>query len=1140
MVAVKGLLRLRMWALVLLLAVGFGVAEAGAAEAREETPAVVNPPIRWEGSRWLSLDGTWQFTKDPDLLGEREGWYKADVALPEAMEIQVPAAWETQGIAAPGMSHTDHLRVVYEPTPRMLKSKYSGAAWYQRTFFVPQDWAGKHIWLKVGGINSQGWLWVNGKFVTLNWAYCGTYKYNVTDLMQPGVDNVIAILVRNDVPSRRGQSNCVAQYGGIFRSIELEATESMMIDDVYVTPLVEKSTAQVRVTLRKVITRSNGEFEMELRIRPLGVIGQGHAEAGEPLGYGKIHRVTANIHGEHGIWHEAIDIPIESCEFWSPEQPYLYAVEVVLKQNGKVRHGWVERFGMKQWEVRGGDFYLNGRRYYLRGAGDDHVYPLTVSSPASRQIHREHLATAKAYGFNFLRHHTHNEIPEFFQAADEVAILVQGELPYWAPGVHMSLGPIDPKQDLMELVRHYRRYTSLAQYCGGNEGDYGQFGPELYRLCKALDPTRPFLSQDGGANTRENSDLNTHGAGQQHVPGQDPTWPFVKHEYMSLGLNEDPRIDSKYKSGYLPTLTVENVKRHVEENLGLKWTWADACYTGGLKLQGIHHKIGFETARLDPQLDGAICWLMVDISPNSQNGVLDMFWGRKASTPDFFQQFNAATVILAQKTQSQSGETLTAIPEAPVYTSGEVLEIDWVVSNFDRTAVVNDQLIWQIRKEEQVLSEGTAGSVNVSTGKVEIVGRSKITIPSVRQPVKVQLTVRLAESKVNNAWDIWIFPPWQQRPLRQVAASPSVHGLLAKRYKGMQQLEERGKKARVVVAKNLQEPGVLEALEAGSRVILLELPNYNPISPGYRLGWWGTTNQTGTMVAKHAAFGSFPNEGWLEQVFWRLIGKAEKLDPGHQFKSVEPLILGIGRAGYIFQSVDNANLLPGFNLSVFQAQVGKGQLLCSGLNLQNDYPEAIYLLDEFIMYALSEKFTSKGTFDVSKFKARMAENRKIRKQVNGLSSIISQSVFTKNYPGFLGPLDIHSARQTDGKSAVTWLTKPVESKKIENGRYTFVWIAATGYRSQPSGEYFVLFLNGKEILRFNVAFESSNWIDSGGKVFLDYDVKGFTRSSDKEDTCGVMRLTIPAEWLKVGEAAELKVVGSASGSQRFFGVYHLK
>ena len=67
-----------------------------------------------------------------------------------------------------------------------LNGSYVGTAWYRREVTAPADWAGKQVWLKIGGVNAQGWFWVNGVYVGHNESYCGAYKYNVTDLVQPG------------------------------------------------------------------------------------------------------------------------------------------------------------------------------------------------------------------------------------------------------------------------------------------------------------------------------------------------------------------------------------------------------------------------------------------------------------------------------------------------------------------------------------------------------------------------------------------------------------------------------------------------------------------------------------------------------------------------------------------------------------------------------------------------------------------------------------------------------------------------------------------------------------------------------------------------------------------------------------------
>ena len=254
--------------------------------------------------------------------------------------------------------------------------------------------------------------------------------------------------------------------------------------------------AVVHVTLRRVGAAAPSSCEVAVTTSTLDGRAAGRGAAKVALGK----RQTADA---------AIDVPLDPLEPWSPEHPNLYKAEIVLKLDGKAVDGWVERFGVRKWEVRGQDFYLNNRKHFVRGFGDDSIYPLTICSPASREEHRKHLKLAREYGFTYVRHHTHCEIPEFYDACDELGIMVQPELPYY--GATPSAGPggaFRPKDDLRELITHYRRHVSLSTYCTGNEGWMGSpLDAELYHLAKQLDPTRLAQHQDGGKNTAENSDF---------------------------------------------------------------------------------------------------------------------------------------------------------------------------------------------------------------------------------------------------------------------------------------------------------------------------------------------------------------------------------------------------------------------------------------------------------------------------------------------------------------------------------------------------------------------------------------------------------------------------------------------------------
>ena len=174
-------------------------------------------------------------------------------------------------------------------------------------------------------------------------------------------------------------------------------------------------------------------------------------------------------------------------------------------------------------------------------------------------------------------------------------------------------------------------------------------------------------------------------------------------------------------------------------------------------------------------------------------------------------------------------------PATLIHTDGDTLEVDWVVSHFQPQPVENATLKWRIVAGTQSLASGEITGVNVAPGEVPVVGRSSITIPSVAKAVQATLEVELDAAQSGNSWDLWIFPKFQPRPDAGdgMAASPLAFDLLAARYPGIAKLgTPQAATATLVVAANLQEPGVPEALEQGKSVVCLSLPGYDLLQPG--------------------------------------------------------------------------------------------------------------------------------------------------------------------------------------------------------------------------------------------------------------------------------------------------------------------
>ena len=1074
-------------------------------QPRQATPTVVNPALRSKLRQTMSLDGDWDFAIDPDQQGEKEHWYRPDVPLPNVMSVQVPNSWEAQGVGGEGVS----VSVTPEQRNRSLRGSYVGTAWYKKQLTIPAEWRGKEIWLKFGGVHAQGWFWANGTFLGHDTSYCGVYKYRVTDLIDAKGKLVIAAMVRNDVDGGKGLYSWLNRWGGLYRSVELDATSPVLVDYAYVEGDFDAKSAAVHVTLRSTAVDSQ-RIEVDVTVSTLDGQRAGHASETLTMGGDRTRDLV-------------LKTKLKPFNAWSPKHPNLYRADIVIKHNGKVVDGWVERFGVRKWEVRGGEFYLNNRKHFVRGFGDDWVYPLTICSPASRDIHRKHLRLARSFGFNYVRHHTHCEIPEFFEAADELGIMVQPELPYY--GARPSAGAENwfrPKEDLRELVKHYRRYVSTSTYCGGNEGHMGSpIDKELYALAKELDPTRLFLHQDGGRQfPAEYSDFGTgpvwiwrpSKASEKFFPNDILGWdrpecyeskPWFYHEYLNLTIASDPRLAWKYTGAQLPPVPTEPFLRELEE-AGLSVQWGKDMLDSGRYLQRLWQKVGLESARLHPVSDGYIYWTMMDVGYHGDQGLLDAFWDVKKTTPQFFRRFNGPTAILAAHEQDPIGADQRILAE------GDKLNVDWWISHFDEAPLEQAVLTWRVETDSRVLGSGRIKNIDAAIGDVKQVGTGSLAIRNIEKPVKARLIAGLENMAVENSWDLWLFP--QLRPKKGagkgLAASENVYKILKSRYRGLVQVGKPPARDAAVLITDSMDGIALEALNDGKSVVLVSLQGPKP---GVRLGWWVLSLQTGTAIADHPAFGDFPHDGYLNHLFFRLINNAV-ICHDEMYRGADKLMVNAVTQGYLTH--------------MFQANVGKGKLLACGLDVLSENPEAAYLLNEFIKYARSPHFKPQGEIDIEI--ARQRSGKKMY-DFNGWSETI---VFNGRalYDSFLGRMTMDIARFVPSGKEVAWLTKPVPKDLEANAKHTFRWVAALGWGTDPEAQ-FQLMLGDRKLLKFAVTQEETTWNSDDGAVTLNFAPRFGTVS-------GEMELTLPASLLEPGEKARLRVIALEAGKYRWFGIYH--
>ena len=160
----------------------------------------------------------------------------------------------------------------WDASPVAIRGYHSGDGWYRRTVRVPAEWKGRRVWLKTGWVNSMGWFWVNGEQVALEWNYCATHKYDITDLVKFGEDNMVVVQVNNEAPSHRGCMNSKNHWGGILRDLELEATPQVFIDDSWVRGDYDGRQAEAHVMVGGEVKAGKVRVTVDVRKSAAGFV----------------------------------------------------------------------------------------------------------------------------------------------------------------------------------------------------------------------------------------------------------------------------------------------------------------------------------------------------------------------------------------------------------------------------------------------------------------------------------------------------------------------------------------------------------------------------------------------------------------------------------------------------------------------------------------------------------------------------------------------------------------------------------------------------------------------------------------------------------------------------------------------------
>ena len=443
----------------------------------------------------LSLEGLWRFQLDAENQGLSEKWYGRKLND----SIQLPGTTDEN---QKGIQRDE------KPTDRLAREWFwKGAAWYQREVTIPHSWEGKRIILFLERTKNTR-VWVDEKFCGWDDTLSAPQIYNLTSLMKPGKHTITLLIDNSKIPpvgpahaiDERTQTN----WNGVVGKMELRATDPVWIKDAQVYPNLAEKKARIKVVIGNVTGQpAKGALEMTSE----------SYNTDQPVQF-KVQDVRFEVTETEATVEFDYEYP-ETVPLWDEFSPVMLRMKIDLKAKAKILSYTDVRavnFGMRDFTANRNHLKNNGKTIFLRGRLDCANYPLTGYAPMDKSEWLRILGIMKEWGLNHVRFHSWCPPKAAFEAADELGVYLQPEVPnkrsgFKAPenedaAIHnidrldvdtteSKVGLYDYAKREAELIfEHFGNHPSFVMFTLGNELGRNQGMFDLVEYFQKIDPRR--------------------------------------------------------------------------------------------------------------------------------------------------------------------------------------------------------------------------------------------------------------------------------------------------------------------------------------------------------------------------------------------------------------------------------------------------------------------------------------------------------------------------------------------------------------------------------------------------------------------------------------------------------------------------
>ena len=452
---------------------------------------------------WKCLNGLWDYAITP-----------ADLPYPDAPEgkILVPFCVESSLSGVGRRVGAD------------------SALWYRLDFKIPGKWKDR-VLLHFEAVDWKAQAWLNGQYLGSHTGGYTSFEFDITDYMVKGRQRLVLKVLDGTDNDEQPRGKQVSKPGGIWYTPVTGIWQSVWIEPVPETHVRDYNcVADVETGCITVTPEIAGDAD-KVRVNLYAGVEGWDADARTP---GRPVSMNTAAPGE------PVKVYARDSRLWTPEHPYLYALDIELYKDGNVIDrvkGYTALRSCTQVVDANGHkrIGLNGEPCFQYGPLDQGWWPDGLYTAPTDEALAFDIKKTKEFGYNFIRKHIKVEPARWYYHCDRLGMMVWQDMPSIAGNVDVFVndGIYDPQwgrdaydtgwdypltdtakatyyKEWGEIIGQLKKYPCIMVWVPFNEA-WAQFDTEaVVDFTRSRDSTRLVNAASGGNHRHCGDILDSH------------------------------------------------------------------------------------------------------------------------------------------------------------------------------------------------------------------------------------------------------------------------------------------------------------------------------------------------------------------------------------------------------------------------------------------------------------------------------------------------------------------------------------------------------------------------------------------------------------------------------------------------------